>query len=120
MSILAKGRIGHAILLLWLAGISPLTADDGLKKPLDHDSYDQWNQISGTSLSRDGRWIIYSLVPGKGEPTLKIRELTSQREYTVERGTSARFTHDNCHVICIVQPYNSLKHFFAREARMPL
>ena len=83
---------------------SPSWADDGLKKPLDHSSYDEWNSIRSTQLARDGKWLLYSISPGKGDSTLKVRELKSQREFVIARGSSARFTYDSRFMLCVVQP----------------
>ena len=33
------------------------------KRALDHDAVENWNRISGVSLSRDGNWVLWEVGP---------------------------------------------------------
>lgn len=74
------------------------------KKKLDHDDYDLWNSVRSQNISDDGQWISFSISPGDGDSTLKIRHTQSNREYSILRGSSARFTDDSQHILYTVSP----------------
>lgn len=74
------------------------------KKPLEHGAYDSWNKIQAERLSPDGNWVLYSLVPGDGDSTLRVRSTVAGGDYEVLRGGSARFTRDSRTVVCLVKP----------------
>ena len=74
------------------------------KRPLDHEDYDKWNRVTGQNLSNDGQWISYTIAPGKGDATLKIRQIESDKEYSVLRGQRARFSFDSQFAIFTVDP----------------
>ena len=74
------------------------------KRPLEHEDYDRWNTIGTQSISNDGKWILYSVVNGKDESTLKIRSATSDREYSVAFGTGGRISYDSKYAAYRIQP----------------
>jgi len=83
-------------LLLPLAGAQ--------KKPLDHSVYDSWNSIRGTSLSHDGKWILYVIAPQEGDSKVEIKSLTSDKMYTFARGGAVQFSNDSGYVVATVVP----------------
>ena len=85
---------------------SGVGADTTFKKPLDHDVYDTWLRIQGETLSSDGTWVLYSLLPGdpEGDGTLKIRSVAGEQRWEIVRGSSAAFTWDARHAIYLVRP----------------
>ncbi|MDZ4797935.1 MAG: prolyl oligopeptidase family serine peptidase [Bryobacteraceae bacterium] len=50
------------------------------KRPLRHTDYDSWKAISGQVLSRDGKYLVYSLFPQDGDGEIVIRDVQSGRE----------------------------------------
>jgi dienelactone hydrolase len=81
--------------LLTLAGLlsaAPLTAQQGAggTRPLTVADFDQWRSIQGETLSPDGRWAAYSLVPQVGEGEVVVRALPSGPEYRHTRGYIGR------------------------------
>lgn len=86
--------LAFALLLLLT---EPLTAAS--KKPLDHDSYVRWSRISQTSLSNDGKWVLYTTQPNKGDAVVRLVEVKTGREYVLERSRSARFTYDGKYAV---------------------
>lgn len=74
------------------------------KRPLDHDVYEIWNQLSEWEISNDGQWGFYQYGPEKGEDTLMIQSLTDTEAYQIPRGNSAIFTHDSQYAIYLVSP----------------
>ena len=80
------------------------------KKPLDHDAYDIWNSIGSRELSSDGRWIVYTVVPGKGDGTLLVKEVNGDGEavLTVERGSDPAMTADSRFLVFTIEPMQSV------------
>ena len=78
------------------------------KRELQHTDYDKWNSVRGQNLSADGKWISYTVSPGEGDATLKIRHIASTKEYTILRGANARFTYDSKFVVYRVDPDSKL------------
>jgi hypothetical protein len=67
----------------------PLTAL-AQKPALTQADWDRWKSISGTALSNDGKWAVYSLAPLVGDGELVIRSTTGSTEYRVPRGYLGR------------------------------
>ncbi|SVC91511.1 uncharacterized protein METZ01_LOCUS344365, partial [marine metagenome] len=88
--------------LLIITGASSLGAQQ--KRALDHADYDIWNRIQNVTVSSDGLWLAYRLVPGDGEATLVLRSLSDTRSLEIERANSARFTADVEHLIALITP----------------
>lgn len=64
------------------------------KKTLDHDVYDSWQSVSSTSITDDGKYLTYSIVPQEGDRELVIVEIETGKELRVPRGGAASFTSD--------------------------
>ena len=50
------------------------------KRALDHDVYDSWQSVSSTSITDDGKYLSYSIVPQEGDRELVIVEIASGKE----------------------------------------
>lgn len=74
------------------------------KKPIGYDVYDSWKSIQGTKLSSDGRWLVYSLTPGEGDPELVVLDLQSGKESRFPRGRDAVISADDRFVIYTIVP----------------
>jgi dipeptidyl aminopeptidase/acylaminoacyl peptidase len=77
------------LLLLLLGGARAGGAEApavGAKRPLTHADYDGWRTIQGPQLSRDGRFLAYTLSPQVGDRELVIRNLTSGHEWRFASG----------------------------------
>lgn len=74
------------------------------KRRLEHTDYDHWNRISGTQLSEDGAWVLYTVSPGEGDSTTYIRQLNTRKQYLFRRGTRARFSQDSQFVVLMLEP----------------
>jgi dipeptidyl aminopeptidase/acylaminoacyl peptidase len=81
-------RSGAALLLLF--GATTAFAQSSTRRPLTPADWDTWRSISGTTLSADGRWVTYSLVPQVGDGELVIRATNGPQEWRVPRGFIGR------------------------------
>lgn len=94
------------MLLAWLSPIAIAVEADLSRRPLEHADYDVWNTISSTSMSRDGKWVMYAVNSGEadGETTLKIRSTSSTKEYVVSRGANGQFSYDSRFAVFRITP----------------
>jgi dipeptidyl aminopeptidase/acylaminoacyl peptidase len=111
-------RIIRLTILCALLPLGVVSAQPEPKRPLDHSVYDDWKAIEGQSISPDGRWVLYNVVPRDGgDGELIVREAESDREYVFPRGGTARFDAGSNWVVFLVSPSEeSLEE--AREAEM--
>ena len=56
------------------------SAAQGQKRPLTHADYDGWRSIYTPTLTRDGRFLIYSFMPQDGDGDLIIRDVKTGHE----------------------------------------
>lgn len=60
------------------------------RRPLTQADFDSWRSIRDVTLSNDGRWAAWSLVPQMGEGEVVLRELRTEREIRHTRGYIGR------------------------------
>jgi dipeptidyl aminopeptidase/acylaminoacyl peptidase len=84
-----------AALIAPLAITDLVIAQAAEKRAVTHDDYDNWTSLSGSTYSRDGKWMAYSIRPRVGDATLYIREVDGDRVFKFARGTSVSFSNDN-------------------------
>jgi dipeptidyl aminopeptidase/acylaminoacyl peptidase len=58
------------------------------KRPLTLADADSWRAIQGQSLSRDGRFVVYALVPQEGDGEVVVRNLATGAEWRASRGAA--------------------------------
>jgi dipeptidyl aminopeptidase/acylaminoacyl peptidase len=75
------------LLALFTAPISALPAQGRAITP---DDFITWKSIGGSDLSRDGKWVVYTVRPAMGEGELIARSTTGTTEYRYGRGYIAR------------------------------
>ncbi len=56
------------------------------KRPLTHQDYDGWRSIQGQTISRDGKFIAYALIPQDGDGEIVVRNLATGAEWRYGRG----------------------------------
>jgi dienelactone hydrolase len=76
--------------VLMLFGALASSAQTGGKRPLTPDDWDRWRSIAGTTVSSDGAWVAYSIVPQVGDGELVVRATQGSREWRVPRGFIGR------------------------------
>lgn len=62
-------------------------AQTAAKRPMNHRDYDPWNAISGQTLSRDGKFLAYSLFPEEGDGQIVVRNLATGKELRENAGS---------------------------------
>ena len=62
-------------------------AQSGAKRPLNHRDYDSWHTIQSQVLSRDGKFLAYTLFPQEGDGQLVVRNLATGKEVRENAGT---------------------------------
>jgi dipeptidyl aminopeptidase/acylaminoacyl peptidase len=80
----------HGLLALAALLASAPLAGQEAKRALSPADYDGWRSIRNEALSRDGRWVAYSLVPQVGEGELVVRATRGPTEYRHARGFIGR------------------------------
>ncbi len=97
-----------ALLALTGAGVSAQSTEFG--RPLDHTDYDRWNRIGNQTLSPDGQWLAYRVIPGDDDasPTLILKNVDSGAQLTIPGGGSPSFTDDSRFMLTLVSPNSAL------------
>lgn len=75
------------------------------KKPLDHDSFDSWNNVWISPLSNDGQWVSYSINPQEGDGNLYFRNTKSGKQTVIPRGYRAQFSADSRWAVALIKPF---------------
>lgn len=65
------------------------------KKVLDHPDFDIWNRIQNSSISNDGKFIMYSLQKGEKDSHLEIKDGNANLVFDHERGEKGKFTYNS-------------------------
>lgn len=95
-----------------------LSAQNPNKKTLGHEELATWNKIVETQISNDGNWVVYTLKPEEGNPSLKIYNHPLQRTYTFDRSEKAKISADNQFVVFKTKPHlDSLKAMKRRKVK---
>lgn len=55
------------------------------RRALTHQDYDAWRSIQGQTISRDGRYVAYALMPQDGDGEIVVRDL-AKGEWRAPRG----------------------------------
>ncbi len=93
------------------------------KKILDHPDFDIWNTIENESISRDGKYIMYSLERGEEDNFLEIRNIEGELVFSHDRGYDAVFTYDSEFAIFTIKAWQEdireLKRAKTKKEEMP-
>lgn len=84
------------------------------KKPITHAVYDSWQSINERNISRNGKWVVFTVTPQEGDATLVIESTEKAYKKEIPRGYSATITEDSRFVIFKIKPLFSA----TREAKI--
>ena len=82
------------------------TQDSGTR-PIGFQDIFDWKRISGGTLSNDGAWFAYRLLPGDGNGELVVRSTASETEHRFgigEGGGSVSFSDDSRWLAFAISP----------------
>ncbi|MEP6833731.1 MAG: prolyl oligopeptidase family serine peptidase [Gemmatimonas sp.] len=97
---LAQSNSGNAS----ATGSSAAASAGGSLKILNLADYGRWNRVTSTALSPDGRWMSYAYQPNDGDATLFVRQLDTDKLYTIPVGSAPVFSDDSRWVGYFVSP----------------
>ncbi len=102
--------ISFAVALLALTGAGLTAQSTEFGRPLDHTDYDRWNRIGNQTLSPDGQWLAYRVIPGDDDasPTLILKNVDSGAQMTIAGGGPPSFTDDSRFLLTLVSPNSAL------------
>jgi hypothetical protein len=83
-----KRRASLFLTALWLGAV-PAVAQEG-RRAITVADFDQWRSVHGATLSRDGRWAVYTLVPQVGDGEVVVRSTSGGAEHRHTRGYVGR------------------------------
>jgi len=84
-------------------------------RSLSFEDLMKFRQIHGATISEDGQWVAYALVPDRGDGEAVVRSTTSGHEFRIERGSEPVFSADGLWVAASVTP--SLEERESAEAK---
>lgn len=90
--------------IILLAGCMAVGAT-AAKKALSHEDFDNWKGVRVHSLSNDGNWAAYSIVPQEGDAQLIVRNTRSGKQVVIERGSNPRFLANSQWLIASIKPF---------------
>jgi dipeptidyl aminopeptidase/acylaminoacyl peptidase len=91
-------------ILACLAGTTPVLAQQGPKKPLDHTVYDQWQSVTNQKISDNGKYVLFQVQPQQGDGTLYLKTPDNKTLKAISRGDSALFTADSKFAVFRIKP----------------
>jgi dipeptidyl aminopeptidase/acylaminoacyl peptidase len=74
------------------------------KKPLTHDVYDGWKDISYKGITNDGNHAAFLINPQDGDGKVALFNLSTSRQDTVQRAEEVALTFDSKHAIFKIKP----------------
>lgn len=93
------------------------------KRVLDHLDFDIWNSIENPEISRNGKYIMYSLEKGEEDNFLKIRDKEGGILFEYDRGYDGQFTFDSQFAVFTIKPWEDelreLKRQKTKKEEMP-
>ena len=96
------------IIVLFLFACTNIIAQQSTKKILEINDFAAWKTIAGSSISNDGKSVVFELNPQKGDGNLII--INGQKSDTIPRGNKAKISSENDFVVFhIVQPEEKIR-----------
>ncbi len=87
------------------------------KKPLTHDVYDGWKEISYRALTNDGAYAAYTINPQDGDGKVIFHNLKTLAQDSVKRASNISLTWDSHHAIFKITPQKELVKDLRRQKK---
>ena len=108
--------MNKTIILILFLGIS--FSSLAQKKVLDHADFDLWKRIQNSSISNDGKYIMYSLQRGEKDSHLEIKDGKANLVFAHERGERGQFTFDSKFALFSIKAWkDSVKEMKRRKVK---
>lgn len=92
-----------ALLLTFLSLFLELFAQTPSKEPLKIDDFENWNTISNSIISYDGKMVAFEQAPAKGDGYVIVKQ---QRHLdTIPRGNNPEFGSENDFIVFEIKPH---------------
>lgn len=79
-------------------------------KQLNYSYYDKWNELSSTTISKDGAYVCWEWNPQSGDGKLIVYNTKNQHYDTIQRAASAAFFPDGQGLVYKIKPpFDSLR-----------
>jgi len=91
-------------LMICLLAIGLVFQAKAQKKPLTHEVYDDWKSIQNVTISNDGNWAAYRITPQVGDAVLKVRNLSTNEEITIDRVAKYSFAANSGYLAAEIKP----------------
>ncbi len=92
------------LLALWLLTIAGTRLAQAQKKPLTHQSYDEWQSIGQKIISADGKYMAWVVNLQEGDGWLEVQAVNRQWKKIIPRGAMPSFTDDGRFLVCHIKP----------------
>jgi dipeptidyl aminopeptidase/acylaminoacyl peptidase len=85
-----RSQLAKKLLVIFFAfslvSIAVLAQQTPAKRPLNHNDYDTWRTIQAQQLTRDAKFLGYTLNPQDADGDVAVRNLASSQEWRYNRG----------------------------------
>lgn len=90
--------------ILALSAFLGISLASNAKKVLSHTDFDDWKRVTNYSISNNGEWAAYAMVPQEGDATLVFYNTRTKKHIMVERGYKPSFTSDSRYAVSLIKP----------------
>lgn len=80
------------------------TFQTSAKKVLSHEDFDAWKRARNYSLSNDGNWSAFAVVPQEGDATLTLYNTSTRKRIDIPRGYNPTFSADSRYAVALIKP----------------
>ena len=101
-----RAHVLSVALVVLAVAVTPfvIRAQSAAPKPIALEDYPKFKRITGTAISTDGKWMLYTVTPNEGDATLFVKALDGDKVYDVLRGANASFSDNGRWVGYFIEP----------------
>lgn len=85
-------------------GVTWASAQQAPLKKLEQQDVASWKRIESPKISNDGRWVVYSLQPNEGDPSLQVYDAQTKTSLEFPRGERAALSVDSRFLVFAIKP----------------